>query len=66
MPTFSLASARRARARLPPSSGKCNDRPELAKAIDRCQLTDATLVIAKFEYLLRPPHALPVIDGGEG
>ncbi|WP_281760539.1 recombinase family protein [Pseudodesulfovibrio nedwellii] len=39
-------------------SSKKNDRPELAKAMERCKLTGATLVIAKLDRLSRDAHFL--------
>ena len=39
-------------------SGKKNDRKELAKALERCKLTGATLVIAKLDRLSRDAHFL--------
>src|SRR4030095_6427931 len=34
-------------------SGKTNDRPQLAKALKRCRLTGATLVVARLDRLSR-------------
>lgn len=34
-------------------SGKNNERPELAKALEACELSDATLVVAKLDRLSR-------------
>lgn len=37
-------------------SGKRNDRPELAKALDHCKRTGASLIIAKLDRLSRNAH----------
>jgi DNA invertase Pin-like site-specific DNA recombinase len=39
-------------------SGKNDDRPQLAKALDACRLTGAVLVIAKLDRLSRDAHFL--------
>ena len=39
-------------------SGKNNNRPELAKALQHCQLTNATLIVSKLDRLSRDLHFL--------
>lgn len=43
-------------------SGKNNDRPELAKALMRCQLTGATLLVAKLDRLSRDIHFITSLE----
>jgi DNA invertase Pin-like site-specific DNA recombinase len=46
-------------------SGKVNDRPQLAAAMERCRLTGATLVIAKLDRLSRnAAFLLSIRDAG--
>lgn len=47
-------------------SGKKDDRPELMNALHLCQLTGATLIIAKLDRLSRDPDFLGMLmkDGG--
>ncbi len=45
-------------------SGKNRDRPELAKALDHCRVTGATLVVAKMDRLSREANFIgALIDG---
>lgn len=43
-------------------SGKNNDRPELAKALKECQLTGATLLVAKLDRLSRDIHFITSLE----
>jgi DNA invertase Pin-like site-specific DNA recombinase len=47
-------------------SGKDNDRPELAKALARCKLTGATLIVAKLDRLSRNQSFLMSVYEGTG
>ncbi|MFZ4860167.1 MAG: recombinase family protein [Desulfuromonadaceae bacterium] len=43
-------------------SGKNNDRPELQKALTHCQLTGATLLVAKLDRLSRDVHFITSLE----
>ena len=43
-------------------SGKNNERPELAKALQECKLTGATLVVAKLDRLSRNIHFITALQ----
>lgn len=43
-------------------SGKNNDRPELLKALTHCQLTGATLLVAKLDRLSRDVHFITSLE----
>lgn len=47
-------------------SGKQDDRPELGKALDRCKLTGATLIVAKLDRLSRNQSFLMSVYEGTG
>ncbi|MFL5285335.1 MAG: recombinase family protein [Rhodopila sp.] len=49
-------------------TGKKNDRPQLAKALEHCRLTGAVLIVAKLDRLARDQHFLMSVykDSGEG
>ena len=47
-------------------TGKDNDRPQLAKALGRCRLTGATLVVAKIDRLARNARFLLSVVEGSG
>lgn len=46
-------------------SGKHDDRPQLEKALKRCRLTGATLVIAKLDRLSRDPEFIARLQKSE-
>src|ERR1700744_4889937 len=47
-------------------SGKSDDRPELAKALARCKMTGATLIVAKLDRLSRHQSFLMSVYEGTG
>lgn len=47
-------------------SGKADDRPELGKALSRCKMTGATLIVAKLDRLSRNQSFLMSVYEGTG
>jgi len=47
-------------------TGKNNDRPQLAKALERCRITGATLVVGKLDRLARNARFLLSVVEGSG
>lgn len=47
-------------------TGKNNDRPELAKALERCRITGAALVVAELDRLARNARFLLSVVEGSG